>query len=190
MSLQQAILGFLALRPLTGYDLKKAFDGSVQHFWPADQAQIYRTLNKLDELGLASVELVEQEDKPDRKVYHITENGRSALHTWLSDTLPPTSEREPLLVRIFFSGFVDDETLLPRLAEAMAQEKAYLAAMQAILANAQQQVETLTEPAERRIGFFQLLTVERAILHHQAQIAWLESIITRLENQDLSIETP
>lgn len=188
MSLKYAILGFLEIRSLTGYDLKKGFDGSVQHFWPADQAQIYRTLNKLSETGLVSVELIPQEGKPDRKVYHITENGRSALHTWLSSSLPPLSEREPQMVRIFFSGFVDDETLLPLLVESVAQERTNLAATQAILANAQQQMETLTEPAEQRIGFFQLLTVERAILHHQAQIVWLESIISRLENQDFTIK--
>lgn len=187
MSLKHAILGFLELKPFSGYDLKKVFDGSVQHFWPADQAQIYRTLNKLDELGLVSVELVEQEDKPDRKVYHITDNGRFALHTWLSSTLPPTSEREPQLVRIFFSGFVDDATLLPRLVESVAQEQAELAATQAILAHAQQQMAAITEPAEQRIGFFQMLTIERAIFHHQAQIEWLESIINRLQNQDLTI---
>jgi DNA-binding PadR family transcriptional regulator len=187
MSLKYAILGFLELRPLSGYDLKKAFDGSVQHFWPADQAQIYRTLNKLDESGLVAVELVEQEDKPDRKVYHITENGRSELQSWLSSTLPLTSEREPQLVRIFFSGFVDDETLLPRLAESVVEEQEALAVTQAILAHAQQQMEAITEPAEQRIGFFQMLTIERAILHHLAQIDWLQSIISRLQNQDLTI---
>lgn len=187
MSLKHAILGFLEIRPLSGYDLKKGFDGSVRHFWPADQAQIYRTLTKLSDTGLVSVELVPQEGKPDRKVYHITENGRSELHTWLASTLPPTSEREPQMVRIFFSGFVDDETLLPRLTESVVQERANLAATQAILADAQQQMESLPETAERRIGFFQMLTVERAILHHQAQIDWLTSVITRLENQDFTI---
>ena len=187
MSLKHAILGFLELSPFSGYDLKKAFDGSVQHFWPADQAQIYRTLNKLDESGLVAVELVEQADKPDRKVYHITENGRSELQLWLSSTLPPTSEREPQLVRIFFSGFADDATLLPRLAESVAQEQDELAATQAILAFAKQRMAAITEPAEQRVGFFQMLTIERAILHHQAQIDWLESIITRLQNQDLTI---
>ena len=38
MSLKHAILGFLSFAPLTGYDLKKAFDRSVQHFWPANQS--------------------------------------------------------------------------------------------------------------------------------------------------------
>ncbi|MFO7679058.1 MAG: PadR family transcriptional regulator [Chloroflexota bacterium] len=187
MSLKHAILGFLEIKPLSGYDLKKAFAGSVQHFWPADQAQIYRTLSQLGEAEMVSVELVPQEDRPDRKVYHITDNGRSELQSWLTTTLPPISEREPQLVRIFFGGFIDDAALLPCLTEAIAQEQADLSAMHTILNSAQQQIERLTNPAERRIGFFQMLTIERAILHHQAQIDWLESIVTRLQNQDFTI---
>ena len=49
MSLEYAILGFLNYHPYTGYDLKKIFDTSVRHFWPADQSQIYRTLARLTE---------------------------------------------------------------------------------------------------------------------------------------------
>jgi PadR family transcriptional regulator, regulatory protein AphA len=44
MSFKYAILGFLSFAPFSGYDLKKAFDRSVQHFWPANQSQTYRTL--------------------------------------------------------------------------------------------------------------------------------------------------
>jgi len=49
MSLPHAILGFLREQPLTGYALKtQRFDVSVANFWPADQAQIYRTLDRLE----------------------------------------------------------------------------------------------------------------------------------------------
>ncbi len=59
MSLMHAILGFLSYKPRTGYDLKTAcFDESVAHFWPADQAQIYRTLDKLTEQGLVAFQPV------------------------------------------------------------------------------------------------------------------------------------
>ena len=79
MSLEHAILGFLNYRPLTGYSLKKIFDTSVQHFWPADQSQIYRTLSRLEEDGWAKMEVVEQENRPNRKVYHITDSGQEEL---------------------------------------------------------------------------------------------------------------
>src|SRR5258705_13680872 len=55
MSLAHAILGMLQTRPMTGYDLKvECFDNSIAHFWQADQAQIYRTLDKLAEDGLVT----------------------------------------------------------------------------------------------------------------------------------------
>ena len=69
MSLEHAILGFLNYRPFSGYDLKKIFDTSVRHFWPADQSQIYRTLSRLEENGFAEMEVVEQEDRPDQPGY-------------------------------------------------------------------------------------------------------------------------
>ncbi len=61
MSLKHAILGFLSFKPLSGYDLKKAFDKSVHHFWPANQSQIYRTLSQMTDEGLIEKEVIERE---------------------------------------------------------------------------------------------------------------------------------
>ena len=83
MSLEYAILGFLNYKPMTGYDLKKAFDDSVRHFWYADQSQIYRTLNRLNEKDWVSRDVIEQDTRPDRKEYSITDSGREALRQWL-----------------------------------------------------------------------------------------------------------
>ena len=69
MSLKHAILGFLSYQPFSGYDLKKAFDRSVRHFWPANQSQIYRTLARITDQGWAEVEIIQQTDRPDRKEY-------------------------------------------------------------------------------------------------------------------------
>ena len=93
MSLEFSILGFLHYHPYSGYDLKKAFDTSVRHFWSADQSQIYRTLGRLTEQGLVEMEVVEQTERPDRKVYHITQAGREALSRWLRSTMPPQETR-------------------------------------------------------------------------------------------------
>ncbi len=109
MSLPHAILGFLNYAPMTGYDLKKAFDTSVRHFWPADQAQIYRTLKELMRQGWVTVEVVPQEDRPNRKVYHITEAGREELRRWLRTPTAPEDPRVPLLVKVFFAGGLADE---------------------------------------------------------------------------------
>lgn len=97
-SLKHAILGFLSYLPLSGYDLKKAFDNSVQHFWPANQSQIYRTLAELEQNGLVTMEVIEREERLDMKIYHVTEAGRAELHTWLTTPQPERDDREPFLI--------------------------------------------------------------------------------------------
>lgn len=112
MSLEYAILGFLDKVPLSGYDLKKHFDGTVQHFWSADQSQIYRVLARLKKDGMVTQEVVEQEDRPDRKVYHITESGREALNEWLRSAVPFPPHRFGPMIQVFFSSDLSDEELL------------------------------------------------------------------------------
>src|SRR3954454_17398860 len=85
MSLTHAILGILQTQSLTGYDLKtQCFDRSIAHFWPADQAQIYRTLDKMTEQGWIESQIEFQDNRPNRKVYSITESGHAELRQWLT----------------------------------------------------------------------------------------------------------
>ena len=105
MSLENGILGFLSMKPLSGYDIKKLFDYSAAYFWPADQAQIYRALKKLTEDG--SVELLTQEQGKtlERKVYAITEKGHHVLHDWIAK--PEETDfinRLPYLLKLFYSS--------------------------------------------------------------------------------------
>jgi PadR family transcriptional regulator AphA len=102
MSLKYAILGFLNLKSLSGYDLKKAFDNSVRHFWPANQSQIYRTLAQMTKEGILEKEVVERDERLDMKIYRISEKGREELHQWLATPLPSQDTREPFLVQLFF----------------------------------------------------------------------------------------
>jgi PadR family transcriptional regulator AphA len=107
MSLRFAILGFLSVRPLSGYDLKRTFDTSVRHFWTADQAAIYRALGELEADGLVAHDRISQETRPDRKVFRTTEAGTEALDAWLALPAQIAPRREPLLIRLFFSSRLD-----------------------------------------------------------------------------------
>jgi DNA-binding PadR family transcriptional regulator len=179
MSLDHAILGFLNYHPYSGYDLKKIFDTSIHHFWPADQSQIYRTLSRLEENGLATMERIPQEDRPDRKVYHITEAGRAELLRWISGPPPMGEPRSAPLIQVFFSGQLSDE-------EILAKFEGYAAIMRAILAQ-YDQVEGQLGPYQQEIPsprehFFWLLTLENGLANMRANLAWAESIIERIKN--------
>ena len=88
MSLEYAILGFLNYSPFTGYDLKKVFDATVQHFWSADQSQIYRTLADLPRKNGSSRKLSNRMIAPIARIYHITDTGREELRNWLIGPFP------------------------------------------------------------------------------------------------------
>jgi DNA-binding PadR family transcriptional regulator len=179
MSLEFAILGFLNYRPYTGYDLKKIFDSSVRHFWPADQSQIYRTLSQLTAKGYAAMEKVPQEDRPDRKVYHITEAGRAELLEWLAGPPPLDGPRSAPLVQVFFAGQLSDEQVL-------AKFEGFAALMRAVLDQYDRvpdQIDVFrSDITSRREHFFWMLTLDNGIRNMRANLEWAENVIAKLKS--------
>jgi PadR family transcriptional regulator, regulatory protein AphA len=182
MSLEYAILGFLNYRPLSGYDLKKVFDNSVRHFWPADQSQIYRTLAKLAEQGYVEQEVVRGLDRPDRKEYHITPAGREALHTWLLNPLPAQELRIAELIQVFFAGQLSDQQALALLERLAAIARAAIAAYDQIPQPAEADAQSAGMQRER---FFWQLTLDYGIMAAQMDLAWSEGVIARIKGGQL-----
>jgi PadR family transcriptional regulator, regulatory protein AphA len=179
MSLEYAILGFLNYHPYTGYDLKKIFDNSVRHFWPADQSQIYRTLSRLTEQGYADMEKVPQEDRPDRKVYHITEAGRAALLKWLAGPVPLDEPRSAPLVQVFFAGQLSDQEILARFEDVAAPLRVVLDQYDRIPAALDPYRQEINSSREH---FFWMLTLENGIRSMRASLEWAESVIERIKS--------
>jgi PadR family transcriptional regulator, regulatory protein AphA len=122
MSLRHALLGLLAGRPASGYDLLKLFDTSLANVWPATQSQIYSELNKLADAGLITVAA---EGPRGRKQYALTDEGLAALRHWLTETEPQRIARSDVLLRVFFLGVITPEqarAYLTRLASVYAEQ--------------------------------------------------------------------
>ena len=163
MSLENAILGFLNYQPFTGYDLKKLFDSSIRHFWYADQSQIYRTLARLTEDGLAEMEHVPQEDRPDRKLYHITPKGRQAFDAWLRGPFPQQASRSGPLVQVFFSARLNQEDLIAKFETAAAIFRTILQRYEMVPKESASALALAPSPREE---YFWLQTLESRQTHH------------------------
>ncbi|HYZ92291.1 MAG TPA: PadR family transcriptional regulator [Actinomycetota bacterium] len=104
-----ALLGLLALRPWTGYELTRQLRRGLHYAWPRSEANVYSEQKQLVRLGWATV-TKEQRGKRTRNRYAITPAGRRALRAWMR-TEPdiPHLEVEGI-VRMFFGdqGTVDD----------------------------------------------------------------------------------
>ncbi|MCB1040802.1 MAG: PadR family transcriptional regulator [Acidimicrobiales bacterium] len=103
MSLRHALLGLLADRPGSGWDLLKGFESSLAFVWPATQSQLYTELGKMADEGLIEVTGTGARN---RKDYAITPEGRTELRRWLTDVEPERTRRNEALLRVFFLGNV------------------------------------------------------------------------------------
>jgi DNA-binding PadR family transcriptional regulator len=111
MALGDAILVCLTERPMTGYELAKTFDASIGFFWRADHQQIYRELARLRDRGHVQGREVVQSGKPNKLVYTLTPEGRTALRHWAARPSSPTSIKDDLLVRLYALDSVDIDPL-------------------------------------------------------------------------------
>ena len=182
MALDFAILGFLNYGPLSGYDLKKVFDNSVRHFWPADQSQIYRTLARLEDKGLVEQKVLRGVDRPDRKEYRITPAGQEALRTWLLSPLPSQAVRIAALIQVFFAGQLADDQALALFERLAAEARAALALFDQIPPPA---AAGAAAPGPARERFFWQLTLDYGQMSARMDLAWLETVIARLKAGEL-----
>lgn len=172
MSLSYAILAALFNESCSGYDLVKRFNKSVECFWSASHQQIYKALAKLEEDEHISSEKIEQENRPNKKLYTVTESGRQLLQEWIGkseeESAPPKSE---LLVKLSVGHAVPTETLLTMLETYYHQHRERLRSYQAV---ARQYAQA---PQMSRESQFHYLALRAGIRQQLAWVAWCEEVM-------------
>ncbi len=112
MSLNHAILVSLAERAASGYDLTRRFDKSIGFFWRATHQQIYRVLARMQSDGLVDVTVEAGEGRPDRRVYHLTDLGRSRLREWTREPTAREQVRSEFAVKVRAMPFGDRDAVI------------------------------------------------------------------------------
>lgn len=116
-----AVLGLLALRPWTTYELAQEMDRSLRYVWPRSESGLYEEPKALVERGLARAKHDMVGRRP-RTTYSITAKGRRAIGEWLkqSETAYPRTESAALL-RVLFAEQGTRTDLLNTLASVRAE---------------------------------------------------------------------
>ena len=96
-------LGSAPRGDMTGYQIKKHFEGAFSHFFVAGFGSIYPALGSLTEAGLVTCNDVEQTGRPHKKVYSLTPSGRLALVDAISKDPGVDSIRSDFLFILFFA---------------------------------------------------------------------------------------
>ena len=170
-----AILGFLTLGPMSGYDIKKLVEESTENFWSESLGQIYPALRRLTEEGLIEKAEAPSEGGRPRNVYSINDRGREALAAWLREPTEPPPVRIELLLKLFFGSRCDRAT-------NRQQILAYREQMERDLERYRSINESLhRERADAADLPYWLLTLRFGERDRAAHIAWCDEALAVLE---------
>lgn len=180
MSLKHGILGLLNYGPMSGYELSKAFDQSLNFFWSAQMSQVYRELETMRKGGWIKIEEETQHGRRVTTIFAITEAGREELLHWLQEPLVGEERgRSPFLLRLFFSS----------MSGAASTRALVLACKQRAEASVQALRETIVKviPERQRAVEDDLAALcwseaaEFGLAHFEAQARWAEACLARLD---------
>lgn len=101
MSLKYAVLAALLEGEASGYELSKIFDVSLANFWPATPQQLYRELERLAQDGLIEARVVQQERRPNKRLFTLTGTGRRELGAFAAEPpRRPAALRDEFMIKI------------------------------------------------------------------------------------------
>jgi len=171
MSLRHALLGALADRPRTGYELLKHFEQSLAYAWPASHSQIYPELARLQEDGL----IAETETGPrNSRTYALTEVGLGEIRRWLSETTPDRRVRSDAALRTFFLWLLEPDDARTQLERERAHWRGILDELEAIRSG--------PRGPERKEHAF-LLALEGGIRSTEARLEWLDWALEQVSSR-------
>src|SRR5688500_9859829 len=162
MSLRFALLGALADRPRTGYELLKHFEQSLAYAWPASHSQIYPELARLRDDGL-----IERTGAGARnsKTYAVTDAGLAQVRHWRRDTEPDRRVRSDAALRTFFLWLLEPEEARDELERERSYWRERLAELEAIEARPR-------GPGRKEQAFG--IALEGGIRGIRTRLAWLD----------------
>jgi DNA-binding PadR family transcriptional regulator len=170
-TLGYALLGVLARAPSSGYEVAQQMKRPVGFFWQARHSQIYPELAALEAAGLVTHTVVEQRDRPAKKVYSATDAGRAALRAWVAAPLEVPAVRDELVLRAYCVWQAD-----PAAARALFERHAALhEAQRTLYEEYRQRMENAARgvlPGVETPDFATYAALRRGIGYEREYAAW------------------
>jgi len=117
-----AILGLLAIRPWSTYELAGQMRRNLHYFWPRAESNLYAEPKRLVEGGFARARS-QPVGKRRRTVYSITPKGRQALERWVGDPAAESRLESETLVKMMFAPYGSKEDLLAHLRRFLRESE-------------------------------------------------------------------
>lgn len=190
MSLRHALLAILTAKPMTGYDLVKYFDGTINYVWSAPHSQIYPELRRMERDGLLDVKIVPRGERAEKRVYEINEEGLGELRSWSTVLAGYQPERDVYRLRAAHFELSTYEAARRQLREHVNHYTKLMRDWQQLISDLEaRRVPLLRERLHRRpeseheaIVAFKQFAFRGEVTKAQAEIAWAEEGLELLDD--------
>ncbi len=175
--LGHALLGLLARKPATGYDLMTVMDRTVGYFWAARHSQIYPELAKLEVSGHVRHREVSGAGPRATKRYSLTAAGRAELREWATSDPAPAADRDPVLLRVASLWTTD-----PAAAEDFVRRvRATSVQRHALYQGFADEIDAESDPGRHTDPDWAMrATVEAGLRYQQGRIDWCDWLLDRI----------
>jgi DNA-binding PadR family transcriptional regulator len=166
---EAAVLALLAIEgERSGYDLLTLVRRSIGHVWAPAKTQLYAVLHRVARDGLATSRRVAQEQRPDKELYRLTQEGRAALRAWLDDDTD--TSQDGFYFRLFVGGLSDPDRLLEQVEAFRGRAAEQLAVYRAI------------EPSNTRRGHdaYHWFLLDLGIRQEELKLRWADGVLDAL----------
>ena len=168
-----ALLGLLAMEPLSGAELRDTIAQSIRHFWSESFGQVYPALARMTGEGLVEALPPEPTGRRPRVRYAITPAGRALLGEWFGEPVVPQPPRQELLLKLFFAPVAPPGVLRAQIADYRTRNQAHLDGLEAALA----EIEASAHPS----AAYWKITARQGVHVLRATIAWADETLTELD---------
>jgi DNA-binding PadR family transcriptional regulator len=172
MSVRYALLGLLAQRPRNGYELRSAFEALMggDANWDLKPAQVYTTLERLEHAGLVGRQSLARDGGAEKRIYSITAKGKRSLREWLAQGVESKHRQDEFFVK-----------LMTCLMSGESDPAALIQAQRACLFQQLHDTTALRDAYDPRVKMAQILLLDKALMHLEADLRWLDITEQRLE---------
>jgi len=180
------ILGMLSIEPnKSGYDIRKAVESSVGHFWNESYGQIYPALKRLVAEGLIVPSRSTTVPRQRRQEYSLTEAGHACLREWLALPFQNDPPRNEFLLKLFFGREAAPGVAIAHVRELQDRNRRMLATLL--------EFETMARstPSQNPHMPYWMLTLNLGIALTRTALEWGESTLAQLSSMETAVaESP
>lgn len=170
------LLGLIDWEPMSGYDIKKIVEENIRDFWHESYGNIYPTLQKLLDEGLADRRVEKQDGRPDRNVYNITAKGREALLSWLEAPTEERRSRDVFLAKFIFGHNLPLEANIERVERYREGREKRLAWYWEVTGDFR------GEAHDNLKSLLEFLALRQGVLMTEARLRWCDEVLEAFQD--------